>query len=136
MIKLWWEHEYEKLEKKYLEKQESNLARGVGYGKGYLGKVERGEVLISMKATLNIVAATQADIGFIMFGKVTQKLTKKRKRLLKIIETCSAEEIDDYFDYVCKQRYYRFKIANDYKYLSQQVIRKYMDKQKKEEIAI
>ena len=105
-------------------------------GKGYLGKVERGEILISTKAVLNIVAATQADIRFIMFGKVNQKLTKKRKRLLKIIETCSTEEIDDYFDYVCKQRCYRLKIANNYKFLSQQFIKKHMGKHKNQEIVI
>ena len=92
------------IRKDVFQETRQQFAKRCGLTPSYLGKLERGNVLISIKALVQISVATSASTDFILFGLANQKPSKKRKKLHRIVDKASSEEINIYFDSICKLR--------------------------------
>lgn len=66
-----------------------------GLTESHVGQIERGEILLSVKALDKIAICTGSDINYILYGK-PRKLTL-RKNIDTILDRSNSDEMKMYF---------------------------------------
>ncbi len=77
-----------------------NFAERCNLSENHLGKLERGELLISIKALDKIYSATATDPNYILYGKCTNKNLKIRQTLDNFLDSSSKDELKMYLKFI------------------------------------
>ena len=82
------------LEKRHIFAERCNLSEN------HLGKLERGEMLISINTLDKICAATGIDSDYILYGKVSDKKSKIRQTIDNLLDNSSKDELNMYLKFI------------------------------------
>ena len=77
-----------------------DFAERCNLSENHLGKLERGELLLSIKALDKIFTATAADPDYILYGKCNNKTFKVRQTLDNFLDSSSKEELKMYLKFI------------------------------------
>lgn len=66
----------------------------------HLGKLERGEILISISALNKICSSTGTNADYILYGKCENKHLKRRKVIDNFLDKSSRDELKMYFTFI------------------------------------
>ncbi len=72
----------------------------------YIGQVERGEFLPSLKSLNQIVSSTGIDINYILYGKGENKKLNIIENLHNIIDISDKDELKMYYKCICTIKSY------------------------------
>lgn len=86
-------------EELYHETRQS-FAERCGLSENHLGKLERGEILISIKTLNKICSASGANANYILFGECENKHLNIRKTLDNFLDNSSKDELKMFFKFV------------------------------------
>ena len=73
------------------------FAERCGITENHLGKLERGELLISIKALSKICTATGINADYLLFGNSSNKSLKTRSNIDYFLDNSTKEELNIYF---------------------------------------
>lgn len=79
----------------------------------HLGKIERGELIVSIKSLNKICSATGASADYILYGKNENKNLKIRKSIENFLDNSNKDELKMYFKFITIIKSYLLKY--DYK---------------------
>ena len=71
-----------------------------GLSENHLGKLERGEILISIKTLNKICSSTGTTADYILYGKLENKNINIRKNIDNFLDRSSKEELKMYFKFI------------------------------------
>lgn len=82
--------------------RESRLvfAERCGLSENHLGKLERGEILISVKTLDKICEKSGASTDYILYGKTDETKSTSRNAIEHFLDTSSEKEIDIYLKFI------------------------------------
>lgn len=76
------------------------FAERCGISENNLGKLERGEICVSIKALNKICSATGVSSDYILYGKCENKQLNVRKMIDNFLDHSSDEELKMYFKFI------------------------------------
>lgn len=77
------------------------FAERCGLSENHLGKLERGELLISIKALDKICSASGTSPDYILYGKCQNEKLKIRKTIDNFLDHSNNNELKMYFKFIC-----------------------------------
>ena len=86
-------------EEEFLETRQMFSER-CGLSENHLGKLERGEILISVKTLNKICSSTGMEADYILYGKSDSKHINIRKNIDNFLDKSSKEELKMYFKFI------------------------------------
>lgn len=87
----------------------ANFADRCGLKESHIGQIERGEILISLKALDKIVRATGESMDFILYGKDTNKNLQVRKNIDMFLNHSSKDELKMYYECMSSVKKFFYK---------------------------
>ena len=86
-----------KVREERFEETRQVFAERCGFSENYLGKLERGEILIGTKSLMTICRVAGVDADFILFGKCKNSKLTVRNTIDKYLDHSSTKELKMYF---------------------------------------
>lgn len=88
------------------------FAERLNVSTGYLGKIERGEILISLKLLEKITKIAGVSADYILFENKKEKLSYVRRNINFILDSCTEDELKVYFKVIMTIQGYVLKITD------------------------
>jgi len=86
-----------KIREETLNESRKNFAKRCDLTERYIGQIERGDFLISLKMLDKIATAISVDIDYIIYGKGENDKFNTRQALHTIIDRSDKKQIDMYY---------------------------------------
>jgi len=86
-----------KIREETLNESRKNFALKCGLTERYIGQIERGDFLISLKMLDKIATAISIDIDYILYGKAENDKYNTRQALHNIIDKCDKKQVDMFY---------------------------------------
>lgn len=89
-----------KIREEIYKETRQNFAERCSLSENHLGKLERGEILISITTLNKICSASGANSDYILYGKCENKNLNIRKIIENFLDKSSKEELKMYFKFI------------------------------------
>lgn len=103
-------------EEDFRESRET-FAEHLNISAGYLGKVERGEIQISIKLLEKITKFASVSSDYILFGNNKDKMSYARKNINFILDNSNEDALKAYSKILMTVQGYGYKIAENQQFL-------------------
>lgn len=80
---------------------------------GYLGKIERGEIQISIKLLEKLTKLASVSTDYILFNNNKDKISYARKNINFILDNCSEDELKVYSKIIMTIQGYVYKLIKN-----------------------
>ncbi len=89
------------------------FAERLNVSTGYLGKIERGEILISIKLLEKLANITGMPTDYILFDNNKDKISYARKNINFILDNSTEDELKVYLKIIMTVQGYVYKITEN-----------------------
>jgi len=84
----------------YNNETRANFAERCGVSENLLGKIERGEILISVKTLNKICSSTGTESDYILFNKGSENILSTRRTINTYLDRSSESELKMYLKFI------------------------------------